>query len=287
MQEQANRMSRLIDDLLSLSRLEMRSMSDDAQTFDLAAVASEVIDSMQPVAAESGVEIERRFGKGAFQIRGMRDELVQVIENLGGERLQVWKKRKEGHHRDFQKQDRRRHGHNAVGSRFWARHRAGAFAQIRIVGSSTVYPFTTAVAEAFGKTGSFMKTPVVESTGTGGGIKLFCAGVGEDTRISPTPRAPSRRASSRTAEERRHRHRRAQGRLRRHRARQCQGGPDLVLTKEQIFLALAKEIPGQGRQARRQPLQDVERDRRLAAREKIEVLGPRRPPARATPSSNW
>ncbi len=50
--------------------------------------------------------------------------------------------------------------------------------QIRIVGSSTVYPFTSAVAEQFGKTGGF-KTPVVESTGTGGGIKLFCAGVGE------------------------------------------------------------------------------------------------------------
>src|SRR5512137_934525 len=50
--------------------------------------------------------------------------------------------------------------------------------QIRIVGSSTVYPFTTAVAEAFGKS-SGMKTPVVESTGTGGGMKLFCAGVGE------------------------------------------------------------------------------------------------------------
>ena len=52
--------------------------------------------------------------------------------------------------------------------------------QIRIVGSSTVYPFTTTVAENFGKT-SGMKTPVVESTGTGGGMKLFCAGVGEDT----------------------------------------------------------------------------------------------------------
>jgi phosphate transport system substrate-binding protein len=49
--------------------------------------------------------------------------------------------------------------------------------QIRIVGSSTVYPFTTTVAEQFGKT-SGMKTPVVESTGTGGGMKLFCAGVG-------------------------------------------------------------------------------------------------------------
>jgi phosphate transport system substrate-binding protein len=49
--------------------------------------------------------------------------------------------------------------------------------QIRIVGSSTVYPFTTAVAEQLGKTGG-VKTPVVESTGTGGGMKLFCDGVG-------------------------------------------------------------------------------------------------------------
>ena len=51
---------------------------------------------------------------------------------------------------------------------------------IRIVGSSTVYPFTTAVAEQFGKT-TGAPTPVVESTGTGGGIKLFCAGAGKDT----------------------------------------------------------------------------------------------------------
>ncbi|MEE9139934.1 MAG: PstS family phosphate ABC transporter substrate-binding protein [Alphaproteobacteria bacterium] len=49
--------------------------------------------------------------------------------------------------------------------------------QIRIVGSSTVFPFATAVAEKFGKTTDF-KTPVVESTGSGGGFKLFCAGVG-------------------------------------------------------------------------------------------------------------
>jgi phosphate transport system substrate-binding protein len=48
---------------------------------------------------------------------------------------------------------------------------------ISIVGSSTVYPFTTAVAETFGRGGQF-KTPKVESTGTGGGIKLFCNGVG-------------------------------------------------------------------------------------------------------------
>ncbi len=49
--------------------------------------------------------------------------------------------------------------------------------QIRIVGSSTIFPFTTAVAEEFGITTPF-RTPVVESTGTGGGMKLFCAGVG-------------------------------------------------------------------------------------------------------------
>ena len=49
--------------------------------------------------------------------------------------------------------------------------------QIKIVGSSTVYPYATVVAERFGKSGKF-KTPVIESTGTGGGMKLFCAGVG-------------------------------------------------------------------------------------------------------------
>jgi len=54
---------------------------------------------------------------------------------------------------------------------------ASARDQIRIVGSSTVFPFSTAVAEQFGKTTDF-STPVVESTGSGGGLKLFCAGVG-------------------------------------------------------------------------------------------------------------
>ena len=49
--------------------------------------------------------------------------------------------------------------------------------QIRIVGSSTVFPFATAVAETFGRSTSF-KTPVVESTGSGGGLKLFCSGLG-------------------------------------------------------------------------------------------------------------
>ncbi len=54
---------------------------------------------------------------------------------------------------------------------------AAARDQIRIVGSSTVYPFATVVAEEFGRSTSF-KTPIIESTGSGGGLKLFCAGVG-------------------------------------------------------------------------------------------------------------
>jgi phosphate transport system substrate-binding protein len=49
---------------------------------------------------------------------------------------------------------------------------------IRIVGSSTVYPFSKAVAERFSRNNPGVATPIVESTGTGGGMKLFCAGVG-------------------------------------------------------------------------------------------------------------
>ena len=51
--------------------------------------------------------------------------------------------------------------------------------QINIMGSSTVYPFSTVVAERFGETG--FATPVVESNGTGGGMKIFCSGVGTHT----------------------------------------------------------------------------------------------------------
>ena len=57
-------------------------------------------------------------------------------------------------------------------------HSAVARDQIRAVGSSTVYPFAAAAAEQFGMAGTF-KTPIVEATGTGGGFKLFCAGAGD------------------------------------------------------------------------------------------------------------
>jgi phosphate transport system substrate-binding protein len=54
---------------------------------------------------------------------------------------------------------------------------AQARTQIRVVGSSTVFPFATTVAERFGRNTEF-RTPVVEATGTGGGIRLLCSGVG-------------------------------------------------------------------------------------------------------------
>ncbi|NCO17393.1 MAG: phosphate ABC transporter substrate-binding protein, partial [Alphaproteobacteria bacterium] len=55
---------------------------------------------------------------------------------------------------------------------------AAARDQVRVVGSSTVFPYTQAAAENFSNA-TGMAAPVVESTGTGGGMKIFCEGVGE------------------------------------------------------------------------------------------------------------
>lgn len=68
----------------------------------------------------------------------------------------------------------------AAAASFLAANAAEARDQIKIVGSSTVYPFSSYVAEELGATTNF-PTPVVESTGSGGGMKLFCAGDGMDT----------------------------------------------------------------------------------------------------------
>ena len=56
---------------------------------------------------------------------------------------------------------------------------AEARTQMRAVGSSTVYPFAKLVAERIARANPALGTPIIESTGTGGGMKLFCAGVGE------------------------------------------------------------------------------------------------------------
>ena len=155
--------------------------------------------------------------------------------------------------------------------------------QLRIVGSSTVFPFMTAVAEAFGRA-TGQKTPVVESTGTGGGMRLFCAGVGEQhpdlTGASRTITAAEKTscknngvtevveikigydgmvvANSRAA-------------------------PVMQITIPQLWLALAKEIPNaQGQLAPNPNRMWSDVDRSLPAK-RIEVMGP--PPTSGTRDS--
>ena len=82
MQSQTSRMARLIDDLLSLSRLEMKALSAGNARVDLGRVIESVVDSLRPLAAESGVVIENRMGEERFEVPGDRDELFQVFENL-------------------------------------------------------------------------------------------------------------------------------------------------------------------------------------------------------------
>ena len=155
--------------------------------------------------------------------------------------------------------------------------------QIRIVGSSTVYPFTTAVAEQFGKS-SGMKTPVVESTGTGGGLKLFCSGVGEDT---PDFANASRHIKKAEFEDC---------------AKngvteiveleigfdglsiaQSKDAPEVALTKQQVFLALAKEIPDKDGKFIANPNKTWKDVDASLPDVKIEVLGP--PPTSGTRDS--
>ena len=115
--------------------------------------------------------------------------------------------------------------------------------QIRIVGSSTVYPFTTTVAERFAKDGKF-KAPVVESTGTGGGMKLFCAGVGTQ---HPDFTNASRRMKKGEFDDCA-----KNGVKDIYEIRigfdgiaiaQAKSGPKFQLTLGQLWLALAKEVP--------------------------------------------
>jgi phosphate transport system substrate-binding protein len=156
---------------------------------------------------------------------------------------------------------------------------------ISIVGSSTVYPFTTTVAEQFGRQGKF-KTPKVESTGTGGGIKLFCTGVG--------PQYPDVANASR--------------RMNLAEFNSCtkagvgevievkigfdgltiahsKKAKPLALTRKQVYLALAKQIPDPSNATSLIPnpyrlWSDIDK---LLPKTKIEVLGP--PPTSGTRDS--
>ena len=82
MHNQTGRMARLIDDLLSLSRLEMKPYLKPGTEVDLRQTLDSVIDSLGPLARENSVAIERDFAKGPLEVPGDRDELFQVFENL-------------------------------------------------------------------------------------------------------------------------------------------------------------------------------------------------------------
>jgi phosphate transport system substrate-binding protein len=152
--------------------------------------------------------------------------------------------------------------------------------QIRVVGSSTVYPFTTAVAEQLGKTGG-VKTPVVESTGTGGGMKLFCAGVGVE---HPDATNASRRMKKGELEM-----------CQKNGVKdvveltvgydgislaQSKEGPAMKLTLPQLFLAVAKQVPGADGKLVANPYKNWSDIDSSLPNVKIEVLGP--PPTSGT-----
>lgn len=154
--------------------------------------------------------------------------------------------------------------------------------QINVVGSSTVYPFTTAVAEQYGKAGG--KTPKVESTGTGGGFKLFCAGVGVD---HPDVTNASRAIKKGEFED-----------CQKNGVKdiveikvgidgltiaQSKAGAETKLTRKQVFLALAEMVPDKDGKLVANPYKMwSEIDPSLPAI-KIEVLGP--PPTSGTRDS--
>nr|CAD6426349.1 phosphate regulon sensor histidine kinase PhoR [Rhizobium sp. Q54] len=82
MLDQSTRMSRLIDDLLSLSRLELRANVAPEGKVDLVSLLSHVRDSLSPLAENLGVSINLHVPPGPVEVTGERDELVQVFENL-------------------------------------------------------------------------------------------------------------------------------------------------------------------------------------------------------------
>ena len=150
--------------------------------------------------------------------------------------------------------------------------------QIRIVGSSTVFPFSTTVAENFGKASKF-KTPVVESTGSGGGMKLFCSGVGVE---HPDITNASRRIKSsefKTCTENGITITEVKIGFDGIVLASDKSAPNINLTLGQVFLALAKEVPMDGKLVANPYKNWSDIDPSLP-NAKIEVLGP--PPTSGT-----
>lgn len=82
MQTQAERMSRLIEDLLSLSRIEMREHVAPTASVDLVAVVGDVVAALKPNADKAGIAIDEAHTGGSAMVVGDRDELAQVAQNL-------------------------------------------------------------------------------------------------------------------------------------------------------------------------------------------------------------
>ena len=119
--------------------------------------------------------------------------------------------------------------------------------QIRVVGSSTVYPFTTAAAEQFGREGSF-RTPIVESTGTGGGFKMFCDGTGSaypDIADASRPIKPAETdaCAAHGVKDIREFVIGYDGIV----VASASNSPDFTLSRRSLFLALAREVPRDGK----------------------------------------
>ena len=144
--------------------------------------------------------------------------------------------------------------------------------RIQIVGSSTVFPFAATVAETFGQFTTF-QTPVVESTGSGGGIKLFCSGVGVGTaditnssrRIKPAELETCKSNGVTTVEVKIGYDGIVLGSVK--------GGIELDLTRAQIFDALAKQVVVDGELVDNPHRLWSDIDSSLPSI-KIEVLGP-------------
>jgi phosphate transport system substrate-binding protein len=155
--------------------------------------------------------------------------------------------------------------------------------QIRIVGSSTVYPFTTTVAENFGRSKKF-KTPIVESTGTGGGLKLFCNGVG--------PTHPDAVNASRVIKKSEFDLCQANGVTQIIEIKigfdgltiaQAKNGPNIRLSLAQVFLALAENVPDRSGALVPNPHRNWSDIEPSLPNVRIEVLGP--PPTSGTRDS--
>ena len=151
--------------------------------------------------------------------------------------------------------------------------------QIRIVGSSTVFPFTQAVAEQFANA-SGNPAPVVESTGTGGGMKIFCEGVGEDKAdITGASRAMKESEFKACMEAGVDSITEVQIGFDGIAFAHAKDGPEISVTKAQLFLALAAEVPVNGEVVANPYKKWAEIDPSLPDAE-IQVFGP--PPTSGT-----